>query len=182
MVFIADRHRISKEVITGTCFARLVLCAIVLVIELGVLGCATPKRHLLILYEEPQGKRLQASEVAQILMGGLAGMEKILWVVVDSAWETPLRDTLEVLPGNHSIQLWNLANRNSRYEPVPSYPPPGSGCLQFEFKAEAAHRYGFVLTEYSWSDWRVDLVDQDNSSRVVHGSHCPRPKRYWPRP
>ncbi len=141
-------------------------------------GC-NQRLGTLMLYETPAGNRLPSESVARVFMQGLGGK---IAIQVDSSKYMAPRDTIEILPGEHHMQIWNTSVRYFRDPIGAKHPPAGGNCLQFRFEAKPGHEYAFVLIKYDFNDWQVDLVDLAAPSQIVHGVSCPRQERNWPEP
>ncbi len=147
-------------------------------------SCAAGTHGTQRMYSGENGKRLAVSEVARVLMHDMIGFGNSLEVSLDSLDPINVRDTLEMRPGRHVMQIrvhYNSDLKSAAWKGT----PPGKGeqaCLYFDFVAEAGHQYSFILMEFKLSDWQVDLVDNTSPSQIVHGVHCPKPEHYWPKP
>ncbi len=148
-------------------------------LALSMISCAPEVPRILVLYEAPEGRRLPSAEVARVLVKELGGR---IAIRVDSSKYMAPRDTIEIRPGEHLMQIWNTSIRYPR-DPFGGYHPTGGGnCLQFRLVAEPGHEYAFKLIRFDFNDWQVDLVDLAGPSEIVHGVHCSVPVHDWPEP
>ena len=150
-------------------------------IVMCLITCTSSTHGTLTLYEKRDGRSPATEGVAHVLMNDMLGFGRDLAVRFDSRGDFGPKDTLEILPGEHSIQLRVSFRRDPKYNRfgATSRYSSNRACLHFDFVAEAGHTYAFVITKYTLSNWRVDLVDR-TSPQVVHGSPCPAWKRYPP--
>jgi hypothetical protein len=147
---------------------------IVIMCFVPLLGCSTGPRNVRVLYETEKGARLPAQAVARIIMHDLEGLEKKLVVNWDKPDNLNYEDTLEALPGPHTLLLRLVSREN--IGSGSSLLPTGSAyqaCLQFDFNAEAGHVYDFKLVEFSLKGWAIDLIDRNEPRKTIHGVSCP---------
>jgi hypothetical protein len=145
-------------------------------------GCIHSMHGATLLYESHQGRRLPGNQVARVLLHELWPLRQDIAVALDSATEVGYRDTLEILPGSHTLQiaLWP-PGRSPKARIFPEIYPVLQHCTQFVFVAKAGHEYECRMPDHDSSSWRwhIELVDLQRPTNVFRNFGCEK-QAWWP--
>jgi hypothetical protein len=131
------------------------------------------------LYDMERGKPLPPEKIARVALNDMKGYGYRLMMRFDTRDSLLPKDTIEVLPGGHGIQLHvRTADRTMPIERYDQRAARSHSCIYFEFVARAGHVYEFRIIDFTFGDWKIDLVDLSDTTRVIHGSGCRR-DQWW---
>lgn len=154
-------------------------CAVLITIVIVLASCAG-RKGTMRLYDSERVGQLPAERVARIAINDMKGFGYRLMMRFDTRDSLIPRDTIEVLPGEHGLQLRFLtADPTMPIERYEQRVARSRSCFYFEFVAQAGHLYEFRIVDLKFSSgWKVDLVDLTDTTRVIHESGCRRDK-WW---
>lgn len=155
----------------------VILSALVMTTAICIAACTGGGRTMR-LYDMERGKPLPPEKVARVCLNDIKGFGYRLMMRFDTRDSIKPKDTIEVLPGEHGLQF-NVftTDRTMPFEFYEHRVSLSHSCIFFEFVAQAGHVYEFRILDYTMlGDWRIDLVDLNDTTQVIEGKRCYRDK------